>query len=201
MKNLITKEEKDRIDLICNEYYIKNYVINSDGSIDVDADVNLINKSLRQLPLRFGKVRGNFYCSLNKLTSLEGSPISVGATFNCTDNKLTSLVGGPESVGENFACSYNKLTNLIGAPTTVGGDFTLLRNKLTSTYSGDIDIDVSGKCIYTNKPPLPHLLLDNDYHINLILKYQRHFFIWNDDLSLNEENFKDLISEIEDGLQ
>jgi hypothetical protein len=35
----------------------------------------------------------------------------------------------------------------------------------------------------------------------LILKYQRHFFIWNDDLTLNVDNFNDLLAEINEGLE
>lgn len=41
MKNLITKEEKDNIDSICEVYNIRNYSINSDGTVDVNGRVNL----------------------------------------------------------------------------------------------------------------------------------------------------------------
>jgi len=44
MKNLISKEEKDRIDRICSNENIKNYSINSDGSIDVHGNVDLFDK-------------------------------------------------------------------------------------------------------------------------------------------------------------
>ena len=36
---------------------------------------------------------GDFSCSDNQLTSLEGAPASVGGNFNCSDNQLTSLEG------------------------------------------------------------------------------------------------------------
>ena len=75
---------------------------------------------------------GNFYCSNNQLTSLEGAPSSVGGDFLCYDNKLTSLEGAPSSVGGDFWCSYNQLTSLEGAPSSVGGDFSCSYNKLTS---------------------------------------------------------------------
>jgi len=220
MKNLISKEEKDRIDLICKDYQIKNYSINSDGSIDVNGDVDLRDCHLRKLPLQFGKVGGGFTCMDNDLISLDGSPHTVGLLFNCTNNNLTNLIGGPTTVGGNYTCNINILTSLMGAPTMVGGSFLCRRNKLvnligapstvgdgfignnklTSTYSGDIDVEVGGD-IYFSYILLPLLLQDNTKHIKLILKYQRHFEIWNDDLTLNEENFKDLISEIEDGLE
>jgi len=36
---------------------------------------------------------GNFACSTNKLTALEGAPASVGGNFGCSSNKLTTLEG------------------------------------------------------------------------------------------------------------
>lgn len=178
MKNIITKKEKDRIDSICDQYGIENYSINSDGSIDVAGDVLLIYDELTKLPLKFNTVSGYFDCSDNDLTSLKGAPTTVGGIFNCNINQLTSLEGSPTTVGGNFHCSSNGLT---------------------STYSGDDDIEV-GSDFICHSNNLPQQLNDNLEHIKLILKYQRYFSIWNEDLTLNEENFNDLISEIEEGL-
>jgi len=283
MKNLITKEEKDRIDEICNDHRIENYTINSDGSIDVDGDVNLHEQKLKELPIKFNTVSGNFICNDNQLTSLVGcpttvggfdcvknqltslvgcpttvsgyfdcghnyltslvgGPVEVGGHFNCDDNRLTSLVDGPTTIGKgyscffnmlttlhgspttvkgNFYCSHNQLTSLVGGPEWVGGDllcghnkltslegaptatcgyFDCKKNLLTSTYSGDIDIELRADVCFTNST-LPQLFNENIEHIVLILKYQRHFMIWNEDLSLNEENFNDLIAEINEGLE
>ena len=36
---------------ICKKYNIENYTINSDGSIDVDGNVNLSKMNLTELPL------------------------------------------------------------------------------------------------------------------------------------------------------
>jgi hypothetical protein len=199
MKNLISKEEKDRIDSKCKEYKIRKYSISPNGSIDTKGDVDLCGIGFSRLPLRFGKVDGFFYCHDNVLSTLDGSPHTVGGDFDCNDNGFTSLVGGPKNIGGDFICSHNNLISLDGSPTTIGGDYICAVNKLASTYAGDTDIEVSGNtlCFDNNLPPQ---LMNNVVHIKLILKYQRHFFIWNDDLTLNEENFKDLISEIEDGL-
>jgi hypothetical protein len=152
MNNIITQEEKDHIDQVCDRYTIKNYSINSDGSIDVDGDVDLFRCKLHELPLKFGKVNGNFNCGQNeftslrgcpktiggdfrcdgnKLTSLEFSPISVGGDFSCNNNNLTSLEGCPKEVGD-FWCTNNKLTSLEGCPTEIGGDFLCRNNQLTS---------------------------------------------------------------------
>ena len=93
------KESRNSIEFICKEYRITNYSINSDGSIDVDGDVNLSHKNLTRFPLKFRNVSGNFECYNNQLTNLEGSPQSVGSDFNCSDNQLITLEGGPQSVG------------------------------------------------------------------------------------------------------
>lgn len=98
--------KKEEIDLICQEYDIKNYTINNDGSIDVDGDVDLYRKRLTELPLKFGKVTGYFTCLDNKITSLEGSPYWVGKDFSCTGNLLKTLNGCPSYVGQRFKCDY-----------------------------------------------------------------------------------------------
>ena len=140
----------------CDKYRIKNYSINEDGSIDVDGDVDLGDKNLSKLPLKFGKVsgyfdcrdnqltslkgapsyvRGHFYCFYNQLTSLEGAPNHVGGDFYCSHNKLSSLEGAPSHVGRNFNCKYNQLTSLEFAPSHVGGDFDCFGNPIYEVYS------------------------------------------------------------------
>ena len=140
------------------------YTINADGSYDVDGYVDLDNNRLTKLPIRFGKVSGNFFCSGNNLTSLEGcpsevsgdfychnnqlsslkgSPVEVDGSFNCSKNKLTTLEGSPKAVGRDFDCSSNNLTSLEGSPKEVGGDFDCSNNKLynfkgISIIKGDI---------------------------------------------------------------
>ena len=79
----------EEIHLICGKYNIKNYTINSDGSIDVEGNVNLYNTNLTKIPLKFNKVSGYFDISSNKLTSLEGSPREVYSYFDCSNNFLT----------------------------------------------------------------------------------------------------------------
>jgi hypothetical protein len=121
---------EEEIHSVCDKYDIKNYTINTDGTIDVDGNIDLNNKGLTKLPLKFNRVTGFFYCDNNQLTSLEGAPVSVG-NFYCHNNKLTSLEGAPQSV-RNFVCYDNQLTSLEGAPQSVGSDFYCHNNKLTS---------------------------------------------------------------------
>jgi len=121
------------IEEICREYYIRNYNINNDGSIDVDGDVNLMGRRLTKFPLTFNRVNGYFHCGHNLLTTLEGSPKHVNGYFNCSTNELTSLEGCPEYVGGGFNCGDNKLTSLEYSPLEVGKEFNCSDNpKLTS---------------------------------------------------------------------
>ena len=108
---------------ICKRYNIKNYTINDDGSIDVNGRVNLYNKGLTELPLRFNKVTGSFDCSNNKLTSLKGCPRWVGGYFGCGYNDLTSLEFSPDYIGGYFSCVYNKYLTNNYCDTEISGNF------------------------------------------------------------------------------
>ena len=110
------------ISLICKQYGITNYTINSDGSIDVNGDVDLYNKGFVELPLRFNRVTGDFDCSRNNLTSLNGSPKWIGGWFSCQYNQLTSLEFSPDYIGGFFDCTGNKLTDNY-CDTEIGGGF------------------------------------------------------------------------------
>jgi len=74
--------------------------------------------------------------------------ITVGGNFNCSYNELTSLEGAPKTVGENFGCSYNKLTSLDGAPKIVYKDFYCRNNSVKFTEKDIRAVcDVKGKII------------------------------------------------------
>ena len=99
----------------------------------IDGDVSLCDLHLTELfDLSDIEVTGNFNCSNNNLTSLEGSPHTVGGSLSCGNNELTSLKGGPHTVGGWFFCYDNDLNSLKGAPHTVGKSFDCCYNNLTS---------------------------------------------------------------------
>jgi len=108
---------------------ITDYSVDDEGFVNVDGSVDISNKKLTSIPVKFGYVGGNFSCEHNNLTSLQGSPREVGGSFWCSHNNLTSLQGGPREVGGGFYCYYNKLTSLEGAPREVGRDFNCWHNK------------------------------------------------------------------------
>jgi hypothetical protein len=91
-------------------------------------NITISNWNLTRLPIKFGNIKGDFYCSNNRLTSLVGGPSKVGGSFYCYNNRLTSLVGGPSEVGGGFYCHNNSLTSLEGGPSKVGGGFSCSYN-------------------------------------------------------------------------
>jgi hypothetical protein len=208
---MTAEQIEKKIKKTCIQYKIENYTINPDRSINVDGDVDLQQMKLAKLPLKFNKVSGNFYAQNNKLSSLVGSPVSVGGDFNCSINHLVSLEDGPLKVKDSYICTNNILLNLVGCTETIGGSL-YIGDEVNSTYSGNIDIAVEGNAYLSNnyvlidyercviRDKLPNKFLKNIQHLKIILSYQRYFEIWNDDLSLNHENFQDFLEEIKDGL-
>lgn len=55
----------------CKKLNIKNYIINADGTVDIDGDVNIFDRNLDRIPIKFGIVTGYFCCSRNKLKILK----------------------------------------------------------------------------------------------------------------------------------
>jgi hypothetical protein len=139
-------EDFSEIDAICKKYGIENYTINPDGTIDVDADVDLPSQQFKVLPLKFGKVTGYFDCSNNQLITLEGAPEKVDRSFYCNDNHLTTLEGSPKEVGRDFYCSSNQLTTLEGSPKEVGRDFYCSSNQLTTLEGSPKEISGGFYC-------------------------------------------------------
>ena len=101
--------------VIAGNSYITVDEINQDNykeyigkKVNVTGNVYLYDLGLKNIPIIFGKVGGNFSCFDNKLTSLNGCPKEVNGDFDCNHNNLTSLKGSPSKVGEHFDCSNNK---------------------------------------------------------------------------------------------
>jgi hypothetical protein len=147
-------EEYSSIDAICKKWGIENYTINTDGTVDVDGGVYLVCQRLKKLPLKFGRVAGDFYCDDNKLTTLEGAPKVVGGDFYCYHNQLTTLEGAPKVVGGDFNCGHNQLITIEGSPKEVGGDFSCSYNQLTTLEGAPKEV---GGEFYCNRNQLTTL--------------------------------------------
>ena len=141
--------DPSNIEKILNELGIENYTIRPDFRVDVDGDVNIRNRNLETLPVRFGKIKGSFDCSNNNLKSLEGAPSQVGYSFSCSYNNLKSLEGAPSQVGDNFYCFNNNLTSLTGAPSEVGGQFNCQNNTKKFTEADVRAVSKVGRIITT----------------------------------------------------
>ena len=117
------------------------------GLVDVNGDFDCRGQGLSDFKgVRFGEVGGNFSCSKNQLTTLEGAPEEVGGDFWCHTNQLTTLEGAPQKVGENFWCDHNQLTSLEGAPQKVGVDFFCNDNQLTTLEGAPQEVGGSFNC-------------------------------------------------------
>jgi hypothetical protein len=168
---------KEGVIEVCEKYEIENYIINDDLSIDVDGAVDLYNKKLEYLPLKFNYVDGNFncarnklktlegspktisgyfYCYFNELKSLEGCPQTVSGSFYCSNNKLVSLEGSPQTVNGNFDCGYNELKTLEGSPQTVSGNFSCYGNELVSLEGGLQTVGGYFDCSFNKLKDLEH---------------------------------------------
>ncbi len=129
---MLNPQKIDSIVKICIKYKINNFIINTDGSIDVVGDVNLKKMGLSEFPVKFNKITGFFDCSGNRLTTLKRGPVEVGGYFHCDYNKLKSLIYGPVIVGDSFNCSNNYLNSLKYVPRVIPGMFTCSANNLNS---------------------------------------------------------------------
>jgi len=99
---------------------------------------------------KYKVIIGDFNCSANELTSLEGCPIEVNY-FSCYGNKLTNLKGGPQIVNADFYCSMNSLTSLEGGPIIVKGLFECAKNLLTSLKGCPKEVGGDFDCGYNSK--------------------------------------------------
>ena len=96
--------------------------------------------------IQFGDVTRSFDCECNHLTSLEGSPRSVGGTFRCNHNSITSLEGSPQTVGGDFLCHGNSLSSIKGAPRKVGEDFWCNDNDIVTLEGGPDTVGKDFEC-------------------------------------------------------
>ncbi len=105
----LTEEQIKFLDKVC--YGRVYWALNENGKVDVGGDVKMNDMNLTEIPVKFGRVDGNFDCSNNNLKTLKNCPDYVGGDFRCNFNKLTSLEFYPTSIDGKFDCYKNNLTN------------------------------------------------------------------------------------------
>ena len=104
--------EKD-IRRICYEYDLSNYIINKDGSIDIDGNISLYMSGLNELPLKFNKINGFFDCSYNNLETFERCPINITGDFDCSYNEIRTFEYFPKNIGGEFYCNHNPIYHIL----------------------------------------------------------------------------------------
>ena len=140
MKYLRLYESFDEVARICREYNIFNYIINSDGSIDVDESVRIFGKCYPKSTITFNKVNGSFYCAEQNLITLEGCPKEVNGNFYCYGNQLTSLEYAPKIIRGEFNCEDNKIKSFEYFPNYVGDEFWCAGNPIYQVWKLFFDL-------------------------------------------------------------
>ena len=121
------------------EAYLKenHAILNADGRYDLNNSFYLSSLittedeeelDLPKLPVKFGKINGNFNISMQELKTLDGCPVEVAGDFYAYANSLTNLIGAPNIVKGKFCVDNNNLTSLEGCPKFVGGIFDIRMN-------------------------------------------------------------------------
>ena len=152
IKKAYKKWENKYMENIISEFTLNPQTNRYDyeGNLYRDILKGFVSDDKEGFTINFGKVTGNFDCSIIGLKSLKGAPTEVGGYFSCYNNQLTSLKGAPHKVDGNFYCHNNQLTSLEGAPQEVGGDFYCYKNQLTSLEGAPKTIGGSFYC-YENQ--------------------------------------------------
>lgn len=145
-----------KIKFICRKFGIKNYIINEDGSIDVNGNVclnrntlsNLRNldgirfrksiKELTELPIKFNIVYGDFRCHQNNLSTFENFPKEVHGDLVISNNNFKSLVGCPNIIKRPFVnnrmiCNNNNILTFDGYKE--GTNISLLSNPINNIWN------------------------------------------------------------------
>jgi len=151
-------DSESEIVKLIDKYYIENYTINDDLSIDVDGNVYLSSKELTKIPLKFGRVSGYFYCGINNLSSLYNSPQWVDGNFYCNNNKLTSLEFLPRYIGGFINCNHNKIWSFKGIPDDFRGELSCIRNPIWNIwklFESSKDIEFFNDCHIIREPETP----------------------------------------------
>ena len=142
-----------------------------DTVVDVQGDVDISHKNLDSIPIKFGRIFGQFNCNYNNLTSLENAPSIVDFGFSCSFNNLTDLQGGPGLVPDgDYYANFNKLKSIMGYPSNVRQTDTLL-----DVSNNEIEtIDYFEECNMVIAAPhnlLWKYLINHNYSLQSVVKF------------------------------
>lgn len=136
--SLFQKDESGKI--------IEPFIYNGDVILTDKKDEN--GNALTSIPVKFGRIIGNFVCKNMALSSLINSPETVSGNFDCSNNNLKNLVGGPKNVYGTYYAMNNKIETLKGIFTVNNLDIS--NNLLTHIDSLPSSTDQSNLFITGN---------------------------------------------------
>jgi len=159
------KENKD------NNYY----EITADGFVDCLASIDICEKGLKEIPIKFRKIHGDFICDNNKLKSCQGFPLELLGGLDAYDNRYENFDGLTKDVGEyiNLIGKKNilKIEDLGSLPISKFQE--LIIKYKDETDDGDFKKGIS---IFPNdgipEKYLPYVSLDDDY--DLIISFENY---------------------------
>lgn len=128
---------KKDIEAWLRDYGVEDYVLEPDlkyGFVVNTANVDLKNKGLDYLRVKFNTVSGEFCCQANRLVSLAGCPSRVNFGFWANSNCLETLQWGPVSVQGDYHVSHNNLQHFGWLPEKVSGKLFLYHNLALQEY-------------------------------------------------------------------
>ena len=124
----------------------------------IEGEVDISGLYLTEIPDFLADVEcaGEFNCSNNNLTSLNGMPKFKWVPYHirnmsiyCYENKnLASLKGVPTEIRGSLLCNACGITELKDGPTRVGGHFDCSNNMLKTLKGGPSDVRLNYICSY-----------------------------------------------------
>ena len=180
---------KKRVKTQCDKLRIKNYTINSDGTVDVNGDLNiyLIQENIKKgerhnILINFNKINGDVDINIQWWKAGRAGQLRLPFTFNevtgnfhANHNMLETLIGCPKKVGGCFDVRSNRLKTLEGSPETVGDYFSATSNSLddlkgSPKYVGG-NFDISDNNLKSLKGLSPRIDGTLDFNNNNITSF------------------------------
>ena len=122
----------------------------------IKGHIQLFDKNGEKLDGKGTKWEGDFYCSHNQLTSLEGAPESVGGDFSCYSNQLTSLEGAPKEHQPMFSAFLSA--------GFVFCDNILTRKKSSKKFGVGLTLYKTERLGFKKNAPIVYVISDGTNH-------------------------------------
>lgn len=179
MKKLTNKKEIEK--WLVNFIDTSDYTIHDDLSITVNGSVMLdSNIEGEKLPVNFRNVHGNFNCSYNNLTTLQGCPKNLYGDLLCSHNKLKNFDGAPSIVIGHIFAEKNNITSLYGVSKKIMDDLNLSFNPIQELKLDELPKEIGGSLVFQHRKlkllDFPEISLIDETHLSLkyIIKKLEH---------------------------